>query len=229
MLEYSFKIDLDSFNKNIIDPIKLTFDSIVYNQTTIQLIEGEVIRQLDKTNSNSIGYFHQNIFKYFGNGWRVPKTGYDIENAKKKIFCELKNKHNTMNSSSAAKTYMRMQNTLLSIPNATCMLVEVISKKSRNSPWVVTLDKVKQKPNDKIRRVSIDKLYSLVTGIEDAFAQLCKVLPIVIKDVVNEIGSKTKENTVFSELSEMSNDLTTSLFLLAFQRYDGFEDFIINK
>ena len=61
---YSFEMDLKKFNTNLIDPIKLTFDSIVYEQDYKDTIENEVLRQLDKTNSNLIGYFHQNIFKY---------------------------------------------------------------------------------------------------------------------------------------------------------------------
>lgn len=105
--KYRYNINLSSFNSNIIDPIKLTFDSKIYNQTMKQTIENECIRQIDKTNSNNIGYFHQNIFKYANNGWQVPKNGaddsFDVTNHEKHIFCEIKNKHNTMNSSSSQK------------------------------------------------------------------------------------------------------------------------------
>ena len=63
--KYRFSINLKEFNKNLIDPIKLTFDSKVYGKTMIEIIESESIRQIDKSNTNHIGYFHQNIFKYF--------------------------------------------------------------------------------------------------------------------------------------------------------------------
>ena len=105
---YRTFIDLKSFNDNIIDPIKLTFDAKVYGKTFEEIIESECIRQIDKTNSNSIGYFHQNLFKYAGNGWEVPVTGFDVINEKQHIYAELKNKHNTMNSASSQKTYMKM-------------------------------------------------------------------------------------------------------------------------
>ena len=39
VLGYSFEIDLSSFNSNLIDPIKLTFDSLVYGQGIEQTIE----------------------------------------------------------------------------------------------------------------------------------------------------------------------------------------------
>lgn len=75
--KYRYEINLSSFNKNLIDPIKLTFDSKVYNQTIQETIEAECIRQIDKTNSNHIGYFHQNMFKLAENGWEVPANGTD--------------------------------------------------------------------------------------------------------------------------------------------------------
>lgn len=221
---YSFEMDLKKFNKNLIDPVKLTFDSIVYDQPYKDTIENEVLRQLDKTNSNLIGYFHQNIFKYFSNDWNVPKQGYDIENLTEKIFVEMKNKHNTMNSSSSAKTYMRFQNTIISDSESKCYLVEIIAKSSQNIPWVVTLDKVKQPTRENIRRVSIDKFYEIVTGDKFAFQKLCQVLPIVIKDAVLSLQMKNKQNTVFEELENLSSDLLTSIYLLSFEKYEGFKN-----
>lgn len=47
------------------------------------------------------------------------------------IYVELKNKHNTMNSASSQKTYMKMQGKLLEDDQAVCYLVEVISKNQR--------------------------------------------------------------------------------------------------
>jgi hypothetical protein len=57
--KYRFAIDLKEFNKNIIDPIKLTFDSKIYQKDFREILESEVLRQLDKSNTNHIGYFHQ--------------------------------------------------------------------------------------------------------------------------------------------------------------------------
>ncbi|TDT44969.1 Eco47II restriction endonuclease [Maribacter spongiicola] len=222
---YSFEMDLKKFNKNLIDPIKLTFDSIVYDQKYEETIENEVLRQLDKTNSNLIGYFHQNIFEYFSDKWEVPKSGYDVENVTDNIYVEMKNKHNTMNSSSGAKTFMRFQGTIIKNPDSECYLVEIIAKKSQNIPWVITLDGVKQPSNKNIRRVSIDKFYEIVTGDELAFQKLCSVLPTVIKDAVDSIKLRSKENTVFKELKELSSDLLTSIYLLSFKKYEGFNKF----
>ena len=219
--KYRFSINLREFNKNLIDPIKLTFDTKIYGKNIEDIIETESIRQMDKSNTNHIGYFHQNIFKYFGRGWDVPIKGYDVVNETRKIFVEMKNKHNTMNSSSAQKTYMKMQHKILRDDAATCYLVEVISKRSQDAVWRISIDG-EQISNRNIRRISIDKFYELVTSMPSAFRDLCEVLPTVIDDVVALKKIGTIQNTVFEELLEISPDLLKSIYLLSFEKYEGF-------
>ncbi len=89
--QYRFEINFNDFNKNIIDPIKLTFDSKIYNKDILEVLENEILRQIDKSNTNLIGYFHQNIFKYMGDfDWQVPTHGFDVINEKKKFMLKLK-------------------------------------------------------------------------------------------------------------------------------------------
>lgn len=222
--EYRNSITLTEFNKNIVDPIKLTFDSKIYGKTFKETIESECIRQIDKSNTNKIGDFHQNIFKYLGEGWEVPKSGYDIVNIEKNIFVELKNKHNTMNSSSAQKTYDTMQKTILLNDKATCYLVEVIAKKSQDISWNITKDG-ERFSHERIRRMSIDKFYELVTGVPNAFKLLCEKLPKVIEDVIKESDGGKIENSVLDELAETSDDIFKSLFSFSFKTYKGFDSF----
>jgi len=220
------KIDLDKFNSNIVDPIKLTFDSIVYNKEIRTIITEEIARQRDKSNTNAIGFFHQNIFGFIKN-CTIPNRSFDIlfDNGKRRIYVELKNKHNTMNSSSSQKTYTRMQAKLLEEPNCECFLVEVIAKKSQNIVWKTSLDSTPIS-NDRIRRVSIDKFYELVTGDRHAFFKLCKVLPEVVGKMVNETLAKEREaDTVFEELGQKHKDMLKALYLLAFRTYEGFDSF----
>ncbi|MCK4635589.1 MAG: Eco47II family restriction endonuclease [Candidatus Moranbacteria bacterium] len=221
--KYRFAIDLKDFNKNLIDPIKMTFDSRVYKENIEDRIENEVSRQIDKSNTNLIGYFHQNIFKYITNFWNVPKKGFDIINEKEKIYVEMKNKHNTMNSSSSQKTYMRMQHKINSKPNAVCFLVEVIAKNSQNIPWQISLDG-ESISNEKIRRISIDIFYEIVTEDKFAFKKLCEQLPIIINDAVNILDDRTSTNTVLNELREYSENTLESLYLLSFKKYQGFSN-----
>ena len=223
--KYRFTIDLARFNQNLIDPIKLTFDSHIYNKDLRDVVESEVIRQLDKSNNNHIGYFHQNIFKLIGDGWTVPEHGYDVINEAQQIYVEMKNKHNTMNSSSSQKTFMRMLHTVSQSDTAICMLVEVIAKQSSNAPWKVSLDG-NSIINERILKVSIDRFYHIVTGDIFAFKKLCEILPHVITDVIKTIGKENIiNNSVFEELETIApENLLKSIFLLAFKNYQGFDD-----
>lgn len=227
-------INLTKFNSNLIDPIKLLFDKNVFDKDFEEIIKFEIHRQKDKSNSNIIGYFHQNIFKYIKN-CIVPNEGWDVifySNNNINYYVEIKNKHNTMNSSSSAKTYMRMQNHLLNADDkekSICALVEIIAKCSQNIPWVITLDKEKQKENEQIRRISIDKFYGIVTGDNNAFNLICKQLPVTIEKIIEKDKSlKIDKDTVFEELQEKDNDILTALYKLAFSSYEGF-DFKNNK
>lgn len=221
---YRREITLEQFNENIIDPIKLTFDAKVYGKTIQQAIEDECFRQIDKSNSNKIGYFHQNIFRFAGNGWVVPKEGFDVQNDQLHIYAELKNKHNTMNSASSQKTYNKMQVKLLEDDESICYLVETIARKSQDIPWEISLDKEKR-IHKKIRRISMDKFYALVFQDQYAFYKLCRALPQIIEDVVNDNEELTMKNSVFEQLTGQNADILTSLYLLAFTSYEGFEKF----
>lgn len=218
-------INLVKFNSNIIDPIKLTFDSKVYQKSLDEIIDDEIARQRDKSNTNAIGYFHQKIFKYIDK-CEVPEEGWDIIYSKDdgtKIVVEMKNKHNTMNGASSRDTYIEMQNHIIHNPDDLCYLVEVISLRSQNEVWTKTIDK-KKVSSEKIRKVSVDQFYSEVTGDPLAFKKLCDVLPSIIEEVVNENEELTvEEDTVLEELRAKDPDLLKALYLLAFERYEGFD------
>ncbi len=217
---YRTSIDLKEFNQNLVDPIKLTFDSKVYGRELESIIDSECVRQIDKSNTNHIGYFHQNLFKYAGHGWEVPAKGFDIENKRKHIFAELKNKHNTMNSRAADSVYLHMQDKILHDERATCMLVEVIARNSHNDVWHYN-----GYSHEKIRRVSIDKFYGIVFNDRQAFFKLCCALPDILDDVVQEVHKGTIVSSVYNELHQLSLDTFKSLYLLAFKTYDGFDNF----
>lgn len=240
--------DLKRFNKNIIDPIKLIFDKTVYGASWEEIISNEIFRQRDKSNNNDIGYFHQRIFQYIDNcvvppngkegGWDViykNENGIVIPNVGtvKTVYVEMKNKHNTMNSASAGKTFIKMQNQLLNDDDCACFLVEAIAQHSQNIKWETTVDK-KKVGHKLIRRVSIDKFYEIVTGEKDAFFNMCMILPTMIERAVDELGSTlVPHDTVIDELRTIatnqeieSNDLAIamSIYMLGFGSYMGFQE-----
>ena len=230
-------VTLRDFNSNIIDPIKLIFDSKIYQSNWEEIIKNEIFRQRDKANNNDIGYFHQNIFMYI-NKCTVPKAGWDVIYTNDDginipevgdvhtIYVEMKNKHNTMNSASSAKTYMKMQNQLLRDDDCVCCLVEAIAKNSQNITWLTTVDgsRVKHK---RIRRVSMDKFYELVTGESDAFYKMCLVLPDTIEKVIHSNNVAIPNDTVFEELKSIADEkkisMLMAIYLLGFGDYLGFK------
>ena len=211
------------------------FDKTVYGFTWDEIVKNEIFRQRDKSNNNDIGYFHQCMFEYIKN-CEVPTKGWDViftpmdsiyvsEGDKvNRVYVEMKNKHNTMNSSSGAKTYIKMQSQLLQDDDCACFLVEAIAKKSQNITWAVSVDG-KQQKHKRIRRVSIDKFYSLVTGQEDAFYQICMALPGVVEKVLAATTeSKVSQDTVLYELRKMAkgDSIAMALYMLGFGSYEGF-------
>ncbi len=238
--------DLKRFNKNLIDPIKLIFDKTVYQSSWEEIVSNEIFRQRDKSNNNDIGYFHQRIFQYIDKchvpdngdegGWDVvfeDENGITMADGSvvHKVFVEMKNKHNTMNSASDGKTFIKMQAQLLEDDDCACFLVEAIAQKSQNIKWETTVDK-KKVGHKLIRRVSLDQFYALVTGQEDAFYQMCMVLPSVIQKAVDSLENvSVPQDTVMDELREIAkkqggseDDLAIAMavYMLGFGSYKGF-------
>lgn len=245
ILKYGEKLesfDLKRFNSNLIDPIKLIFDKSVYKTSWEEIVNNEIFRQRDKSNNNDIGYFHQNMFSYF-EGCEVPQAGWDViyrnpngivmpdGDVVHTLYVEMKNKHNTMNSASSAKTYIKMQSQILDDDDCACLLVEAIAKRSQNIKWTTKVDG-KNVQHRLIRRVSMDQFYAIVTGDENAYYKMCMALPETINEVVNEEGAVTvPQDTVIQELrkvaelyADKTEDLAMamSVYMLGFNTYLGF-------
>ncbi|RIY33750.1 Eco47II family restriction endonuclease, partial [Psittacicella gerlachiana] len=108
--------------------------------------------------------------------------------------------------------------------NAICVLVEVIAKKSQNIPWKISINKESQN-NERIRKISIDKFYEIITGDKEAFKKLCDQLIITINKIAIEKNNDNfilGNNTVLQELEEIDKDKLLALYKLAFSTYQGF-------
>ena len=241
--------DVARFNKNSIDPVKMVFDHALGGLEWKDIVSAEIMRQRDKTINNQIGYFHQNIFKYMcdcivppngkSGGWDViysPQGNpykIDRSNSVGKIYVEVKNKHNTMNAASSTSTYEKMTRQIFNDDDSACFLVEIIAKKSQNIVWEPRV-RGKKTSNRRIRRVSIDKFYEIVTGEEDAFYRLCMKLPATIEKVLATSDElDPPEDTVFDELEKLAekskapagvDPMVAAMFSLGFSHYNGFAE-----
>jgi hypothetical protein len=101
-------ISKKSFYTNKVDTIKLTFDAKFNGINEDDLIQSEILRQIDKSINNSIGTFHEQILGGI-KGFEVGNlSGFDINASDDTLFADIKNKHNTMNSSSAEALFQKL-------------------------------------------------------------------------------------------------------------------------
>ncbi len=102
------KITKQKFYNNKIDTIKLTFDTQFNQIDQDSIIETEILRQIDKSINNSIGTFHEQILGGI-KGYELGKlSGFDIKAEDNTLFADIKNKHNTMNSSSSEALFQKL-------------------------------------------------------------------------------------------------------------------------
>lgn len=132
-----------------------------------------------------------------------------------------------MNVNSAQNAYRKMEQEIKKNPQSQCYLVEIIAKKTQDKPWKPTFGGIKAETNERIRRISIDKFYEIITGDKQAFFKLIITLPQLLKEIVKEEGIiQTGENTVLSELEKQNPNHLLALFNLSFQQYEGFKEFL---
>lgn len=218
-------------NKNIMDPFKFQFDTLFLNNGNMEVtMNNEIFRQSDKSISNAIGLFHQQLLGSIDDFMETPDLPCDIKKCDDSIFAEIKNKHNTMNVRSAAGVYEELEGLAKSYPKAMCYLVEIISKKSVDEVWTQTVNE-KRISHPRIHKISADKFYELATGKKYAFKQLCQILPIATEDFIETTKSNASQSDdgkseAYQTLVDLANrdkiDVLKEIFKISFSTYENF-------
>lgn len=221
-------ISKKSFYTNKVDTIKLTFDSKFNDINEDDLIQSEILRQIDKSINNSIGTFHEQILGGI-EGYEVGKlSGFDIKAEDNTLFADIKNKHNTMNSSSSEALFQKLARYADDYKKAKCYWVQILAKGSFNEPWKGEING-KEYSHSRVFKISGDQFYALLSGQDDAFFQLYKALPEAIDDYLKSIEPKQgeKENSALEEItSETEKSKRTILNQITFDNFSyylGFE------
>lgn len=192
-----------SFYTNKVDVVKLTFDSKFNGINEESLIQSEILRQIDKSINNSIGTFHEQILGGI-RGYKVGKlSGFDIKAEDDTLFADIKNKHNTMNSSSAEALFQKLARYADDYKKAKCYWVQILAKSSFNELWKGEING-KEYGHSRVYKISGDQFYALLSGQNDALFQLYKAFPTVIKDYLNSIEKENaiKTNSALDEIKE---------------------------
>jgi hypothetical protein len=220
-------ITKSSFYSNKVDTIKLTFDSIFNDIDEESLIQAEILRQIDKSINNSIGTFHEQILGGI-NGFEVGNlSGFDIKAKDDSLFADIKNKHNTMNSSSAEALFQKLARYADDYKKAKCFWVQILAKSSFNEHWKGEING-KEYSHSRVFKISGDQFYALLTGQDDAFFQLYQVLPLAIKDYLDYIEEDTSisSNSVLDEIKiETSSSKRSILDQITFENYSYYIGF----
>ena len=204
-LEAKNDISKKKFYNNKIDTIKLTFDTKFNNLDEETLIEAEILRQIDKSINNAIGTFHEEILGGISGFEKCNLSGYDIKAIDNTLFADIKNKHNTINSSAAESLFQKLQRYAVQYPKAKCYWVQILATSSFNESWEASLNGKTYK-HKRVYKISGDQFYKLLSKQDDAFFQLYKALPIAITDFLKTIKkSEAIANSALSEIKESTS------------------------
>jgi hypothetical protein len=129
------KLKIEKFYKNKIDVFKLLFDKAYFDLSDEELINREIARQVDKSINNAVGSFHEMILGGIDGYQMGQHSGYDIKSNDDTLFADIKNKHNTMNSSSAESLFQKLAGFADRYRTARCYYVQILAKDSFEKPW----------------------------------------------------------------------------------------------
>lgn len=219
-------ISKKKFYKNKIDTIKLTFDAKFNDLDEETLIKTEINRQIDKSTNNSIGTFHEEILGGI-TGFEIGNlSGFDIKAIDNTLFADIKNKHNTMNSSSAESLFQKLAKYADTYKQAKCYWVQVLAKNSFNEKWFGEING-KEYSHSRVYKISGDQFYKLLSGKENALFELYQVLPQAISDYLKKQESeKTQNNSALEEISVSSKESNRSILdEITFENYSYYVGF----
>tara|TARA_B110000503_G_scaffold61825_1_gene98048 strand:+ start:5077 stop:5841 length:765 start_codon:yes stop_codon:yes gene_type:complete len=225
-LKAKANVSKKKFYKNKIDTIKLTFDAKFNNLDEETLIKTEINRQIDKSINNSIGTFHEEILDGIEGFEMGNLSGFDIKATDNTLFADIKNKHNTMNSSSAESLFQKLANYADTYKKAKCYWVQVLAKNSFNEKWYGEING-KEYSHSRVYKISGDQFYELLSGKENALFELYQVLPQAISDYLNkQENEKNQSNSALEEITVSSKKSKRSILdEITFENYNYYLGF----
>ncbi len=185
----SYHQNSQEIHKNVIDPFSIFFEIACFDMDVEQWKKQEKTRQVQKTLSNQIGMFHQNILGSL-KGWESVSGGMiDVLCKERRIIAEIKNKHNTTKGSDKSNFYYNLEDLVMRkgqiYKDYTAYYVEIIPKTPQryNIPFRPSDSRKGSKcsENENIRQIDGYSFYHLATGIEDALLQLFLTIPKVMR------------------------------------------------
>lgn len=185
---------VENMERNVIDPFaSLVTASMSGAETKDELRSLQIQASVAQGVASAVGGFHQQVLGSI-DGFHDHDAGYDLESTAMRIVAEVKNKHNTMNSSNREAVIRDLDTAVRQKGNGwTGYLVVIVpSRPTRYKRRVTTASRP-------VFEIDGASFYTLATGensaIHDLHAALAsalesrfdRTLPIGLKNHVNEI------------------------------------------
>lgn len=173
---------------NALDPFSAVFEAASAGKSVNEWYVDEENRQIQKTIQNAVGTFHQKLLGSMP-GWQDMNVGggLDVRSASARVIAEVKNKHNTMNSSSAEATYDKLSNWLrYRDKDFTAYVVKIVPKSPDrfNRPWTHSAKLAALREN--IREIDGYSFYAMTTGDPDALSKIYEKLRRTLGELTND-------------------------------------------
>lgn len=187
------------------DPFSAMFEcaSLGISMTEwLNTYESRRLRQ--KTLQNHIGKLHEVAISCFP-GWQLSESTADVENTEKQIVAEIKNKHNTMNSSSALATYRKLEQLVDgAYEGYQSYVVQIIPKptaapyRTNFTPSDSSKKQAKNSPSrDDIKVIDGESFYAMVNGGDtNTITEVYKVMMDCLRKLYGQQADHvTKDST----------------------------------
>lgn len=175
-------------SRNVTDPFAALFTLSFFNMNPQSWEVMEEFRKKDKTLTNALGLFHQQVLGSV-NGWQDlgTKAVVDLVNEDRKIIAEVKNKYNTVKGSDKINIYDNLHHCIYDkvsrFRGYQAYYVTIIPQKPEGifRPFVPSNNKSGTKPAEDNAIIEIDgkRFYALVTGSETALEDLFNIIQII--------------------------------------------------
>lgn len=156
-------------------------------------------------------------------------SGFDIKAENNTLFADIKNKHNTMNSSAAEALFQKLARYADDYKQAKCYRVQILVKGSFNEHWTGDING-KEYSHSRVFKISGDQFYALLSGNENALYELYKALPAAIDDFMETVDKEqnTPLNSALSEIKDETDKSQRSILdQITFENYSyylGFDE-----
>lgn len=174
-------------HRNVLDPFLLASIAHMFGAETVEdVLDYAANSAAIGSIGNALGRFHQQVLGS-ANGWRDHDRGFDLICDQRRLFAEVKNKHNTMNSANRRQVEDDLKAAL----------------RQRESGWTGYLAIIIPKRPERYRtelarnlfEVDGASFYEIVSGqdnsMHDVLDYLCEALGVAsaVVDAVRQLGS----------------------------------------